>query len=1126
MSSRRYCILLLFLIALALVSIYPVSRKNANDTSPKNLPNKVEKADRPSKPTEDRDTPTTFDKPPEPSPPGLGGFPEGSDWPPARAVTSTYEVPHFDKRRKLDIVTNRIAVLATGLKSGSTDHTIPAQAALAREGFSPGDLQVHPIAGWTFANTGTVLGSNDGPDAVQRIVDLVNTLGKVDSGLDFSSPVFVDPDQGGLLIVTPTILLGFQKDTTVEDRARTLEIVPDVADSILEMEIDLSRAYVKVPLPTARNGFEVLNWANALSGKGAVLFAEPDMIFEGMGSLVPNDPEFLNCWGLENTGQSGGQVDFDMGATDAWDITTGSASVKVLIIDTGVQQDHPDINQLPGRDFTSESGSNPNGDPVNSFDRHGTPVAGAVSAIINNGIGVVGIAPGVKSISARCFISTSSSGSWTATYSWTADALDWAETQGVVVSNNSNLYGGTSAAIEASYTSTRDNGMVHFACAGNDGISSMGYPARVSDVNGVAASDRDGNRASFSQYGSGLAFTAPGESIRLPDQTGSDGYSSGDYAWVNGTSFASPYTAGVAALLLSLEPTLTAAEVEVALQQSCVDMGPAGYDTGYGWGHVNAAAALEPFVVSDDNYETNNTYNSSYDLTNWEGQWLATDSGEGIQLDEDYYSIDVTPGDNRVTVDCLFSPGGSNIVVTLYDASFDLLATATATSGRRFLDFVVPSSGIHYILVDGDDSGTSYNLWWNDVRPPYLEIDDATESIPHGGGTHSFQVDTNVTWTWSKEPTAPWLTRTNSESDTFVYTVPANLSVQPRSTVITLTDGNLSVTHTVEQAGAPPTLSLTDSSQNFPDEGGDHTFNTSSNTTWTWSVPPSVDWIDSSEAVNQSGNQAFSYTVTENRTASRRTALITYTNGTQTRMHTVTQDGAPPDDPGAPIVSTGGGGAIQLSWEATFLAADYEIWRGKSSDTFYMEKIGETTSNAFSDTGAQTGAEYYYRIVATNANGSSEYSASAKGGLFGKADAMVQDPKGIVRGGNIYGSLAPQTAVFKTKRKSTAKFTLFIQNDSQTGSEILRSIASPGSKSFKVGYISASRGNITAALIAGTYVASLSAGAMDSIGVSVKPKGKAKKKKGKISLTAVTNFVDFPASSDGAGILVNKKKSK
>jgi subtilisin family serine protease len=160
------------------------------------------------------------------------------------------------------------------------------------------------------------------------------------------------------------------------------------------------------------------------------------------------------------------------------------------------------------------------------------------------------------------------------------------------VSNNSNTFNDTSSALDSAYANTRANGMVHFAAAGNGGTSSISYPASIAGVNAVTAANRFGQRSSSSQYGTGLKFIAPGEDIFTTDRTGADSVP-GDYAFVSGTSFASGYAAGIAALIISQNPSVTVPDIENKMQANCTDMGPAGYDTGYGYGLLNAFRAIK-----------------------------------------------------------------------------------------------------------------------------------------------------------------------------------------------------------------------------------------------------------------------------------------------------------------------------------------------------------------------------------------------------------------------------------------------------------------------------------------------------------------------------------------------------
>jgi len=436
------------------------------------------------------------------------------------------------------------------------------------------------VAGWYLLPTSSTSKTDSGIQTMVRALI-------ADTSVEFSSPVFIGLD-GGPVIVTPHILMRFHDGITAEQAERILQ--NENVGTIIDRNWGNMNGAYRIQ-SKATNGIDVLAAANKLAEREEVKFAEPDMVFSGRTTLFPNDPGFPYCWGLHNTGQFGPRPDVDMDAPEAWDITTGDPSIIVVIIDTGVEQTHPDINQVPGTDTTSDISNG--GGPVNVCDNHGTAVAGCVSATMNNSLGTVGIAPGCKSASARTFISTlNCSGNWTAQGSWTVNTLAWAESIGARVTNNSNFYGFTSSAIANKYSDTRNAGMVHFASAGNNNSDVITYPSSLPSVNAIAALQMDGELASFSNNGPGLAFSAPGLSIYTTDRTGSAGWVSGDYVFASGTSFASPYSAGVAALYLSLFPSATAFEVETALYASCDDFGDSGYDLEFGWGSVNAVKAL------------------------------------------------------------------------------------------------------------------------------------------------------------------------------------------------------------------------------------------------------------------------------------------------------------------------------------------------------------------------------------------------------------------------------------------------------------------------------------------------------------------------------------------------------
>ena len=469
-------------------------------------------------------------------------------------------------------------------------------ASLTNRGIVEADVQSRPLSDWTIVRADKLLNAaqrNSAPNTSTATIQSAQVHSAIrslasagDPEIDFVSPVFRD-NRGNPILLTSRLLIGFHNNLSQTERAR-------LQSSIAEGAFTEQAAFpqpndVRWQIRTS-DGFAVLAQANKLAQTPGVAYAEPDLIASGYHNLQPNDPSFSDSWGLQNLGQFGGQAGFDLNATNAWNITLGSPSVIVVILDCGVQQDHPDINQIAGRDFSSTAGSG-NGGPAGANDNHGTWVAGCVSERINNSLGTSGLAPGCRIASARVEANVQSDGRFIFQFSWVVDALEWARSIGARVTNNSNSYDELSSAIDSAYASTRASGLVHFASAGNESSGFMSYPASNPNVNGVAALNRSGTLAFFSNFGPGLKFAAPGHEILTTDRTGRTSQS-GDYTTVSGTSFASPYAAAAAALIFSVHPTWTAQQVEEQLQRTCRDLGSPGYDTSFGYGMPDAFSAV------------------------------------------------------------------------------------------------------------------------------------------------------------------------------------------------------------------------------------------------------------------------------------------------------------------------------------------------------------------------------------------------------------------------------------------------------------------------------------------------------------------------------------------------------
>lgn len=337
----------------------------------------------------------------------------------------------------------------------------------------------------------------------------------------------------------------------------------------------------------------------------AVEYAEPNFR-RFPRAVTPNDPLFGEQWALHSTGQANyASADpalasipgADMDLLAAWDPDgdgvfdrVGDGSATVAIIDDSFATGHPDLrdNFIAGRDFASGD-SNPNPD-AGSDQEHGTLVAGCVGAVGNNGLGVAGVAWNVKLMPLKFAFDTGS----------LLGALDFARANGADIVNAS--FGGPSysqAEVDA-IQALADDGILFVAAAGNDDsntdVAELNYPANypVDNIVSVAATNRQDDIASFSQYGPLSAdVAAPGlQIVTTANPTAGDPDRVAGPPGVAGTSFASPYTAGIAALLKMAFPAAGFAELKARLVEGA-EPGAGNALLLTGAGRVNAARSLE-----------------------------------------------------------------------------------------------------------------------------------------------------------------------------------------------------------------------------------------------------------------------------------------------------------------------------------------------------------------------------------------------------------------------------------------------------------------------------------------------------------------------------------------------------
>lgn len=291
-----------------------------------------------------------------------------------------------------------------------------------------------------------------------------------------------------------------------------------------------------------------------------VKFAELDGVLQMQ--QTPSDPYYTNEWHQAK-----------IGAPAAWDIATG-AGVTIAVLDTGVDATHPDLaaRLVPGWN-TYDNNSN-----TADIHGHGTKVAGAAAAAGNNAQGVAGTAWNAKIMPMRI----SDGAGYITYYSMVANAITWAADRGARVANIS--YGVQHvASVQSAAQYMRNKGGVVVTAGGNNGAldSNPGSPTMLT----VAATDASDARASWSTYGAPIDLSAPGVGIWTTVK-------GGGYGAVNGTSFASPITAGVVALMISANPALKAEQIDSILLSTADDLGTAGRDNYFGAGRINAYRAV------------------------------------------------------------------------------------------------------------------------------------------------------------------------------------------------------------------------------------------------------------------------------------------------------------------------------------------------------------------------------------------------------------------------------------------------------------------------------------------------------------------------------------------------------
>jgi serine protease len=472
---------------------------------------------------------------------------------------------------------------------------------------------------------------------------------------------------------------------------------------------------------------EKADMIKALKNDASVGEVEEDRLLQI--AATPNDTQYANQWHYyENTG--------GLRAPAAWDQADGTG-VVVAVLDTGFRP-HVDLNAniLPGYDMITDTfiGNDGNGRDSDARDPgdwvavgacgggqptraqnsswHGTHVAGTIAAVTNNNSGVAGVAYRAKVVPVRVL---GKCGGYTSDI---ADGIIWASGGTVAgVPANANpakvinmSLGGAGACdstTQAAINSARSRGTVVVIAAGNDNDNANNYnPGNCAGVVNVASTNRNGGRASYSNFGTSIDVAAPGGSMSSANDsngvlstynTGTTTPGSDSYGYSQGTSMAAPHVAGVAALILQKKPTATPDEVESLLKTTTRTF-PATC-TNCGTGIVDAAAAVTKAAGGSGGGTVTPVTTTTPNISVARNAWR-------------YYTLTVPAGRTTLTINTSGGTGDVDLYVRL--GSQPTLSSYTCrplrTGNTESCSFTNPTAGTYHIGLYGFSAVTGLTL--------------------------------------------------------------------------------------------------------------------------------------------------------------------------------------------------------------------------------------------------------------------------------------------------------------------------------------------------------------------------------------------------------------------------------
>ena len=668
-----------------------------------------------------------------------------------------------------------------------------------------------------------------------------------------------------------------------------------------------------------------------------VEYAEPN--YYAYALWQPNDEYYPYQWHLDKPEYGG------IGMEEAWNISSG-LGVTVAIVDTGVAYEYyqegrwrkyeqaPDLANtgfVAGYDFINDD-AHPNDD---SSPGHGTHVAGTVAQSTDNSMGVAGVAFSAQLMPVKVLDSRGAG-----TYADVAGGIRYAVDHGAQVINLS-LGGSTpSATIEEAVAYAYDEGVTVIAAAGNDGSDTISYPAAYDNyVIAVGATQYDKNLAPYSNYGASLDLVAPGGNLNF-DQNDDDygdgvlqqtyeksvwGRISWGYYFMQGTSMAAPHVSGIAALLLAHGNATTPDDVRAALQDSAEDLGTTGRDDTYGWGLVDAYAALQwtagnpPIADANGSYSGNEGSEIAFDgsassdsdgsIVSYEWDFGDGTTGTGTTpshayVDNGSYTTTLTVTDNdgltgtdiaSVTVDNVppiasaTNDGpkdeGTPITVTASqtdpgildtftcsfdwnnDGTYEIVDQTSHSFSHTWAQDGAYTVGVRVKDKDAGEGTTTTNVIVNDIDP--IADFSYSPASPTAGDTIEFtdqstSYDGISSWAWDFETDDSTAQNpTHAYSSDGIYT--ASLTVEEADGDSSTASKNI----TVSAANEPPVADAGDaysgdeySAITFDASGSSDPDGTIATYEWDWESDETYDETTASPTINHTWNDDYTGTVT------------------------------------------------------------------------------------------------------------------------------------------------------------------------------------------------------------------------------------------------------------------------